>query len=121
MIKFNEIAYFVENVTAMADFYRRLLGSEPVAQSENMAIFLVGETRLFLHFKYQPTGDELTPENHIALSVKDLDNFCSSLANTGMTLEIPPADYYWGRSAYLRDPEGHLIELAESGDEAISG
>ena len=20
-------------------------------------------------------------------------------------------DYYWGRSAYLRDPDGHLIEL----------
>ncbi len=121
MVKFAEIAYFVDDIPAMADFYRQLLGSEPFAQSEGMAIFMVGETRIFLHYKYQPAAGDLTPENHIALTVKDLDKFCQSLASTGLALEIPPADYYWGRSAYLRDPEGHLIELAESQDEVFSG
>jgi len=121
MVKLAEVAYFVDDIPAMTDFYRRLLGAEPVAQSEGMAIFMVGETRLFLHQQYQPAAGELPPENHIALTVKDLDNYCLSLASTGLALEIPPADYYWGRSAYLRDPEGHLIELAESKDEDSPG
>lgn len=32
----------------------------------------------------------------------------------GMTIEYPPRDYDWGRSAYLRDPNGGLIELKQS-------
>ena len=114
MAKLAEIAYFVDDIPGMTDFYRRLLGSEPVAQSEKMAIFLLGETRLFLHYIYQPTKDELSPENHIAFSVANLDETCSQLEAVGLVLEIPPASYYWGRSAYLRDPGGQLIELAEA-------
>ena len=105
----------------MTDFYRRLLGSEPLVQSENMAIFQAGETRIFLHYKYQPSDDELPPENHIAFSIINLDEACSALVGSGIALEIPPASYYWGRSAYLRDPEGRLIELAESQSEASAG
>jgi catechol 2,3-dioxygenase-like lactoylglutathione lyase family enzyme len=120
-VKLAEIAYFVDDIPAMTNFYRQLLGSEPAAQSEGMAIFMVGETRIFLHKKYQPSVGDLPPENHIALTMNELDKFCHSLARTGLTLEIPPADYYWGRSAYLRDPEGHLIELSESQDEASHG
>jgi catechol 2,3-dioxygenase-like lactoylglutathione lyase family enzyme len=114
MAKLTELAYFVDDIPVITDFYRRLLGSEPVAQSENMAIFQVGETRIFLHYKYQPSNDELPPENHIAISVSNLDETCNSLLGSGLELEILPASYYWGRSAYLRDPEGRLIELAES-------
>lgn len=116
MVKLAEIAYFVDDIPAMTHFYRQLLGSEPIAQSEGMAIFMVGETRIFLHQKYQPSAGDLPPENHIALTVKDLDKFCQSLTSTGIILENPPADYYWGRSAYLRDPGGQLIELAEIQD-----
>ena len=27
---------------------------------------------------------------------------------------VGPRDYRWGRSAYLRDPDGRLVELAHS-------
>jgi hypothetical protein len=29
-------------------------------------------------------------------------------------MEVSPKDYYWGRSAYLRDPDGQLIEITHS-------
>jgi hypothetical protein len=33
----------------------------------------------------------------------------------GLTLEVAPKDYYWGRSAYLRDPDRHLVEITGAG------
>ena len=41
-MKLIELAYFTENIQEMADFYRGLLGAEPVAKSDNMAIFING-------------------------------------------------------------------------------
>lgn len=114
MKKLSEIAYFTDQLGEMISFYQRLLGSEPVAESDGMAIFLVGETRIFLHRTYQPGEGELPPENHIALAVAGVDTACQQLQAQGLVLEIPPKDYYWGRSAYLRDPDGHLIELNEN-------
>lgn len=41
----------------------------------------------------------------------DVDQACAALQAQGLTIEVPPRTFYWGRSAYLRDPEGRLIEL----------
>lgn len=108
-----EIAYFSDNVEKMTTFYRALLGSEPVAASEQMAIFLVGQTKIFIHRAYDAAEGELPPENHTAYAVTDVDAAHQELVRKGLAIEAPPKDYYWGRSAYLRDPDGHLIELIE--------
>jgi catechol 2,3-dioxygenase-like lactoylglutathione lyase family enzyme len=108
-----EMAFFTDQVADMAAFYRRLLAAEPVAHSEDMAVFLVGATRIFIHRSYAPGEGALPPEQHMAFAVEDLDATCRALQGQGMHLEVEPRDYYWGRSAYLRDPDGHLIELSE--------
>lgn len=113
-MKLVELAFFTDDVNAMAAFYRRLLGSEPVAESEGMAIFMVGNTKIFIHENYSPSKGELVPEDHIALEVKDIDAACQSLVEQGLTMEIPPEDYSWGRSAYLRDTDGHQIEIIQT-------
>ena len=108
-----ELAFFSEDVEAMASFYRRLLGSEPIAQSETMAVFLVGTVKILIHAKYVANPGELPPDNHVAFGVEDVDETCHRLQERGMALEIPPNDYHWGRSAYLRDPGGLQIEITE--------
>lgn len=110
-MQLHEIAYFTEDVPGMQSFYERLLGSVPVAASDGMAIFMAGQTRLFIHRTYSPAEGELPPEAHIAFSVADVDGVCAQLQQAELAVELPPKDYYWGRSAYLRDPDGHLIEL----------
>jgi catechol 2,3-dioxygenase-like lactoylglutathione lyase family enzyme len=110
-MKLVELAFFTDNVSRMSDFYSTLLRADPAAASEDMAIFLSGETKIFIHKTYQPSEGELPPENHAAFAVEDVDETCAALVQRGLTLEIPPKDYYWGRSAYLRDPDGHLIEI----------
>lgn len=114
-MKLHELAYFTENVQGMTDFYRGLLGTEPVALSEDMAIFMSGETKIFIHRNYHPSEGDLPPNNHIAFAVEDVDASCEAITGQGLTLEIPPKDYYWGRSAYLRDPDGNQVEITKAG------
>ena len=114
-MKLHELAYFTDNVKGMADFYRGLLGSEPVAQSDDMAIFMFGGTKIFIHRNYPPSESDLPPNNHVAFAVEDVDTASAALTQQGLTLEIPPKDYYWGRSAYLRDPDGHQVEITKAG------
>jgi len=113
-MKLHELAYFTDNVQGMADFYHGLLGSEPVAQSEDMAIFMSGGVKIFIHRNYQPAEGELPAKNHIAFAVDEVDAACASLTGQGLTLEVPPKDYYWGRSAYLNDPDGHMLEITKA-------
>lgn len=113
-MKLSELAFFTDDVKGMAAFYRRLLDNEPVAESESMAIFMVGDTRIVIHQNYIPAKGDLAPEDHIALAVEDIDAACQTLVKQGLKLEIPPKEYYWGRSAYLRDTDGHQIEITQS-------
>ncbi len=114
-MKLIEIAKFTHNVADMTNFYRNLLGVEPAAESADMAIFMSGETKIFIHKLYEQAPDELPPEDHIAFAVDDIDAYCLELERQGFKIEVPPREYYWGRSAYLRDPDGNLIELARAG------
>ncbi len=114
MITLSELAFFVEDVNKLAAFYRALLGTDPVAQSEGMAIFMSGGTKIFIHRQYSPEKGELPPENHIAFSVEDVVAECRKLSEQGITIEVEPQEYYWGRSAYLRAPDGQLIELIQA-------
>lgn len=117
-MKLVELAYFTESVEAMTNFYRTLLGTEPVARSEGMAIFMCGETKILIHYKSPVSpisAGELPPENHVAFAVEDVDDVCETLVKQGLTLEVPPKDYYWGRSAYLRNPDGSLVEITAAG------
>ena len=71
------------------------------------------ETKIFIHYKFPASESELPPENHMAFTVADVDETCQTLVRQGLTMEIPPKDYDWGRSAYLRDPDGHQVEITK--------
>jgi len=110
-MRLHEIARFVADVPATTAFYRTLLGSEPLHADEGLAIFMQDGVQIFIHRTYTPGPDDLPPENHLAFAVDDVDAACARLVGEGLTIAMPAADYYWGRSAYLRAPDGQLIEL----------
>ena len=114
MKKLIEIAKFTDNIEEMSEFYENMLGNAPVARSEEMAIFMLGEVKLFLHQQYEPKEGELPPVDHLAFEVEDVTKACDELVAAGLRVEIPPKDYYWGVSAYLRDPDGQMIELLQA-------
>ena len=55
----------------------------------------------------------LPAEDHIAFAVEDLERACLEAEASGLRCEVPRRTYEWGKSAYLRDPDGRLVELHE--------
>jgi catechol 2,3-dioxygenase-like lactoylglutathione lyase family enzyme len=111
-MKIIEIARFVDDVPATTQFYRTLLGIEPEYSDATLATFQHAGTTWLIHQRYEPGSDDLPCEDHIAFGVADVDQSAAELAAQGLAIEFPPKDYDWGRSAYLRDPSGALIEIA---------
>jgi len=115
MRRIGEIALFSDDVAAAVTFYARLVGSDPTAQWPGGAIFDAGGLRILVHDRTSGmVGDGPPNEDHVAFSCPELDVACASLAGEGLTLLVEPRTYDWGRSAYLRDPDGRLVELSEA-------
>lgn len=108
-----EITRFTDDVDATVSYYRTLLEAEPLSEWPGGAVFDLGGPTLLVHETYEPEPDDLPPENHVALAVDDVDAACERLADAGLDVDREPAEYDWGRSAYLHDPEGTLVELTE--------
>lgn len=104
-----ELTRFTDDVDASVAFYKSLLDAEPVSRWPGGAVFDLGSATLLVHERVE--HDEAPGEDHVALAVDDVDAACDALADRDLDVEWPPADYDWGRSAYLRDPDGNLLEL----------
>ena len=109
-----EIAIFTDDVPGISAFYRSLVGSAPVAEWPGGALFAVGGAKILVHERGALMTDGPPNEDHFALSVADLEGACEALRAAGCEFLLEPRDYSWGRSAYLRDPDGRLVELAQS-------
>jgi catechol 2,3-dioxygenase-like lactoylglutathione lyase family enzyme len=114
MRSLGEIALFTDDVDGVAVFYRELVGAAPVAEWPGGALFAIGSGKLLVHERSGGVPDGPPNEDHFALSVDDLEAACATLARAGLTFLVEPRDYAWGRSAYLRDPDGRLVELSQS-------
>lgn len=110
-MKLEEIAIFTDLVKETAAFYK-ILGGKIVYQNEGMAIVAFDNVKMLIHARYEPAEGELPCENHIAFGTPNVDEEINRLTSLGFTIDYEPADYDWGRSAYLRDPNGMLVELA---------
>ncbi len=59
-----------------------------------------------------PTSN--APGFEIGFKAADVDAAFRELVARGASPVAPPTDRFWGqRTAYVRDPDGHLIELAQ--------
>jgi len=112
-MKLTEVARFVDDVPRSVEFYRTLLGVEPSYAEANMATFQCDGVTILIHRRYTPGPGDLPCEDHIAFSVPSVDEAVAILVKRGMTIQFPPKDYDWGRSAYLRDPQSSLVEIAQ--------
>ena len=117
-MKLNEVATFSDNVAEMTQFYRDLLGEEPTHQDEGVATFEIDGLTVLIHQTYDPGEGELPCEDHLGFGVSGLEEKVEELVARGVELVAGPRDYPWGRSAYVRAPDGQLIELSDAGDES---
>jgi catechol 2,3-dioxygenase-like lactoylglutathione lyase family enzyme len=109
-----EVALFTNDVGAAKRFYAGLLGASPEAEWPGGAVFAAGRVKLLVHERASALEGGPPNEDHVALGVSDLDAACEQLRAQGLAFLVEPRDYAWGRSAYLRDPDGRLVELSEA-------
>ena len=99
-----EIALFTPDVDATVEFYARVLGREPASSWPGGATFDLDGITLLIHVQGEQVEGMPPSVDHIAFRV-------SNLESAAVRLGTEAADYPWGRSAYLRDPDGRLVEL----------
>ncbi len=109
-----EVALFTTDVEAARRFYATLLRIAPEAEWPGGALFDAGGVKVLVHERTSPAGDGPPNEDHVAFSVPDLESACAALRAAGLRLLLEPRGFPWGRSAYLRDPDGRLVELAQT-------
>jgi catechol-2,3-dioxygenase len=112
MPRIAEVALFTRDVAGLTAFYGQLLGRPPDSSSESHASFELDGTTLFIHVAGE--GVEGAPNSdHVAFAL-DQDAAAERAREAGADV-VGPRDFYWGRSAYLQDPDGRAVELqAES-------
>jgi catechol-2,3-dioxygenase len=111
MARIAEVALFTDDVAGLTRFYERLLGEPPQNRSDSHASFDVGGTTLFIHVAGGESPHGAPNADHVAFAL-DQDNAAERMCAAGVEV-VGPRDFYWGRSAYLRDPDGRNVELQQ--------
>ena len=124
-----ETALYVDDLERDARFYRDVLGLEALTSDSRFCAFDVGQESVLLIFKRGSTrdtvklpGGTIPPHDghgplHIAFAVAaaDLALWEQRLAAAHIPIEGRTEWPKGGRSIYLRDPDGHLLEFATPG------
>jgi lactoylglutathione lyase len=126
MVRFTAPDYVVlvvRDLDQALHFYCELLGMPLGHRSGSFAQLATGVTRVALFQRdamAATLGRELespspdAPGFELGFKVDSCDAAYDELVARGATAAVPPTDRAWGqRTAYMRDPDGHLIELAE--------
>lgn len=117
------IILIVEDLDRTLPFYTEVLGLRLGHRSGDYAQLDTGTTRLGFYTRKAMANTlgiplrspaEDTPGFEIGFKVDDVDVAYATLVDRGAIPATPPTTRPWGqRTAYVRDPDGHLIELAQ--------
>lgn len=116
----------VDDLDRTLQFYTAVLGISLGHRTGNYAQMDTGATRLGFYTR-EAMADTLgmplqapaanAPGFEIGFKVADVDAAFEELVGRGAPPVTPPTTRPWGqRTAYVRDPDGHLIELAQDLD-----
>jgi lactoylglutathione lyase len=117
------VVLIVEDLDRALGFYCDLLGMPLGHRSGQFAQLATGVTRVALYERpamAATLGRDLEPPSRdapgfeLGFKVDDCDAAFDELVAGGATPAVPPTDRPWGqRTAYVGDPDGHLVELAQ--------
>jgi catechol 2,3-dioxygenase-like lactoylglutathione lyase family enzyme len=108
-------------------FYQNVLGAKIVRQiSDVLCLLSLGDSEFLLTVGGSPTKDKPTvtfapptsPDtvsSELNIRVPDCYAAYEVLRSRGAEFLTPPVDWGYEVRAFLRDPDGHLIELTQNG------
>jgi len=110
-------------------FYRDVLGARVVREiSEVLCLLSFGGAEILLTVGGGPTKDKPTVtfdpptdaervSSELNIRVPDCFAAYEALRSRGAEFLTPPVDWGYEVRAFLRDPDGHLLELTQSGQQ----
>ena len=129
-----ETALYCDDLARSRDFYVDILGCEPLLDSARLLALSVAGISVLLLFQRGatnaplPTAGGVVPPHggtgiqHVAFAVSDrnqLDAWVARLEKNGVEIESRVRWPRGGESVYVRDSDGHSIELITPGLWAI--
>ena len=128
-----ETALYVDDIARSRAFYVDLLGGEPLLESQRLLALSIGGVSVLLLFQRGATSAPLpTPggvvpahgargAQHLAFAIRkeSLDAWLNRLVERGVPIESRVRWQRGGESVYVRDPDGHSVELITPGLWAI--
>ena len=119
-----EIAFRVNNLDAMQEFYEEIIGLPLIARDSTCAFFKIadgygGHTQVLALFdrsqniSYRGTDAATTTIDHIAfeIALADFADELKRLREFGLKVETAEHAWMHWRSLYVNDPEGNQVEL----------
>jgi catechol 2,3-dioxygenase-like lactoylglutathione lyase family enzyme len=123
LLQLDYTVLLVEDLDRAVAFYTQVLGIHLSHRTGGYAQLVTGPTRLALYTREAMSAtlgmelaapDRAAPGFEIGFLVADVDAAWADVVARGAEPVKPPTDRFWGqRTAYVRDPDGHLIELAQ--------
>ena len=114
MTEIVEIALFTDDVAVAKAFYARLVGTRSGRRVAGRRDLLGGGVKLLVHERGRRARGRAAERGSLRVRRFGRRRGCAALAAEGLALLVEPRDYDWGRSAYLRDPDGRLVELSQT-------
>ncbi len=128
-----ETSLYVKDLARSAEFYRRVFRFETLTSDDRLCALAAGQRQVLLLFRKGTTsepvplasgtipGHEGSGRLHLAFCIpaSQLEAWREWLTENGVPIESEVAWPRGGRSLYLRDPDGHLVELVTPGCWAI--
>jgi catechol 2,3-dioxygenase-like lactoylglutathione lyase family enzyme len=100
-----------------AEVYREYGGSSCVLRAFGSWLLLVtggGPTPDKPTVTFAPPADPDIVAHSMTIRVPDCRGAHATLSDRGATFLTPPVESAWEIRAFLRDPDGHLIEISEA-------
>lgn len=124
-----ESSLYVADLAASRRFYEEVIGLKPLFADDRLVALDVGGSSVLLLFLRGGTTEPVrmpfgvipphdgSGELHMAFAVDEteLDGWRGTLPARGAPIESEIAWPKGGRSLYVRDPDGHLVEFATKG------
>ena len=124
----NYVILVVDDLDRALDFYTRVLGLKLGHRSREYAQLDTGVTRIGFYTRPAmatvlgfdlDAPSPIAPGFELGFKVADVDAAYAEILAAGATPVTEPTTRPWGqRTAYVRDPDGYLIELAQDAVES---